>query len=139
MSCVPTAVGDGDRVNVYADDLGRLVNQPFVPRDLIVHNTITITSSTSETTLLAAGDTGVFRDIVYLLFSNSSGTQTEVTIKDSTSGTTRLIVSLAASGGGASVALPVQLTQSSAANAWTATCADSVASVYITAIAVEGN
>lgn len=133
----PTAVDSGDRVNIYADDLGRLVTQPFVPRDLSVQNTITLTSTT-ETTLIAAA-ASTFHDIVWLFLSNSSATQVVVSIRDSTAGTIRLNVTLAASGGGAQIALPVQLTQATVNNNWTAQLSGAVSSVYITAIAVKNN
>ena len=134
----PTAVADGDRVNAYADDLGRLVNQPFVPRDLIVHNQITL-SNTTETTLIAAGGAGVFQDLVYIALTNTSATQVRVDIRDDTAGTVRFSMTLAANGGGASVALPVQLTASADNDNWTAQLSGSVSSVYITAIAIKQN
>jgi hypothetical protein len=137
MQTNPTAVADADRVNVYADDLGRLVMQPFVPRDLTVQNNITLTSTT-ETTLIAAA-ASTFHDLVWIFLSNSSATLVRVDLRDSTGGTVRLSVNLAADGGGAQIALPVQLKQATANNNWTAQLSGAVSSVYISAIAVKNN
>lgn len=134
----PTAVADGDRVNGYGDDLGRLVTYPFAPRDLITHNRIVLTSTT-ETTLIAAGGAGVFRDIVWLGLSNESATKVRVDIRDATAGTVRFSLTLAADGGGGIIALPVPLTQATAANNWTAQLSAAVTSVYVQAIAVSNN
>lgn len=132
----PTAVANGDRVDIYGDDKGRLVVQPFVSRDLIVHNRITLTNTT-ETTLIAAGGAGVFRDIVGLVISNESATEVRVDIRDSSTGTVRLSLDVAADGGGGVISLPVQLTQASANNAWTAQLSAAVSTVYVTALAIE--
>jgi len=134
----PTAAAAGDRVDFYCDDLGRMVTTPFVPRDRVVHNRIALTS-TSETTLIAAGGAGVFRDIVYLVCSNESATEVRIDIKDATAGTNRISIDLAADGGGAVMPLPIPLTQAAANNNWTATLSSAVSTVYITAIAVEAN
>ena len=131
----PTAVTTGDRVNVYADVFGRLVTQPYVPRELTVDNTITLTTTT-ETTLIAAA-ASTFHDIVWLFLSNSSATQVVVSIRDVAAGTVRLRVTLAASGGGAQISLPVQLKQTTVNTAWTAELSAGVSSVYITALAIK--
>ena len=131
----PTAVTTGDRVNIYADVLGRLVTQPYVPRELTVHNTITLTDTT-ETTLIAQA-ASTFHDLVWLFLSNSSATQTVVEIRDSTAGTVRLPITLAASGGGAQLSLPVQLKAATVNTNWTAKCLTGVSSVYVTALAVK--
>lgn len=134
----PTAVANSDRVDAYADDLGRLVTYPVAPRDLITHNRLALTTTT-ETTLIAAGGVGVLRDIVWMAFSNESATEVRVDIRDSTAGTVRFSIDLAADGGGAIAALPVPLTQATANNNWTAQLSGAVSTVYITAIAVGQN
>lgn len=137
-TATPTAVADGDRVDLYCDDLGRAVTVPHAPRDRTVHNRISLTTTT-ETTLIAAGGAGVFRDLAFLSLSNESATEVRVDIADSTAGTDRISIDLAASGGGAIIPFPVPLTQATANNNWTATLSGTVSTVYITAIAVEGN
>ncbi len=135
---LPTAVDDGDVVRSMHDDLGRQIVTPHSPRDRTVHNRIVLTS-TSETTLIAAGGAGVFRDLVFLSMSNESDTEVRVDIADSTAGTDRISMDLAPDGGGAVIPLPVPMTQSSANNNWTATLSAAVSSVYITAMAIENN
>lgn len=132
----PTAVADGDVVRLQADDQGRLITEPHAPRDLTVHNRITLTTTT-ETTLIAAGGAGVFHDLVFLSMSNESATEVRVDIADSTAGTDRISMDLAADGGGAVIPFPVPMTQATANNNWTATLSAAVSTVYITAIAVK--
>lgn len=134
----PTAVGDGDAVRSMHDDLGRQVVVPHGVRDLTTHNRIALTTA-SETTLIAAGGAGVFRDLVMLVVSNESASEVRVDIRDSSAGTVRLSVDLAADGGGAVIPFPVPLTQASANNAWTAQLSGAVSTVYVTAQAVENN
>ncbi len=135
---MPTAVDDGDAVRQMHDDVGRQVVYPFVPRDLIVHNRITLTS-TSETTLIATGGAGVFHDLLFLSLSNESATEVRVDIRDDTAGTVRYSIDLAADGGGAIVKFPVPLTAGAVNDNWTAQLSAAVSTVYITAIAIKQN
>lgn len=135
----PTAVADGDRVNLYADDLGKLVNYPFAPRDRIVKGSRISLTSTTETTLIAAGGAGVFRDLIWLLMSNESATECRVDIRDVAAGTVLFSIDLAADGGGAVVALPVCWPQATANSAWTAQLSAAVSTVYVSGLAVENN
>ncbi len=134
----PTAVAGADRVNVYADDLGRLVTYPYAPRDLVSHNRLALTTTT-ETKLITAGGAGVFKDLTMLVLSNESATETRVDIRDATAGTIRLSMDLAADGGGAVLRFDPPFTQAAAANNWTAQLSGAVSTVYITAIAVDQN
>lgn len=134
----PTAVAGGDRADLYMDDLGRVVTVLGVPRDLIAHNQITLTSTT-ETTLLAAGGAGVIHDLVYLKLSNSSGTAVRVDIRDDTAGTVRDSSFLAATGGGSNQSMLVPLTSSGANQNWTAQLSGAVSSVHITVIGIKQN
>ncbi len=135
---LPGAVADGDAARSMSDDLGRQITYPIVPRDLIVHNRIALTT-TSETTLIAAGGAGVFHDLVQIILSNESATEVRVDIKDNTAGTTRLSIDLAPDGGGAVIEFKVPLTQALVNDNWTATLSATVSTVYITAIAVKQN
>ena len=132
----PAAVANADRVNAYGDKLGRVVMIPHVPRELIVHNRIAL-SSTAETTLIPAGGANVFQDLVFLFPSNESATEARIDIRDATGGTVRLSIDLVADGGGAVVPLPVPLTQLVANNNWTAQLSAGVSTVYLTAIAIS--
>lgn len=93
----------------------------------------TITSSTAETTILAAGGTGEFKHIHRLVIANTSATACVVTIRDSLAGTIREVFAVAG-GATSGFALPSvdAVGQTTAASAWTATCGTSVASIEIT-------
>ena len=129
----PTAVADGDRVNAIFDKLGKQVVVGAV-RDLKAVQKTTITSSTSETTIVTAAGASVFADLYLLTIANTSATACNVTIKDATAGTTRMILAVPA-GQTVGFSLPVDsaIIQASANNDWTATCSASVASIEITA------
>jgi len=133
----PTAVADADRVNAIGDKYGRQI-VAHVPRGLRSRQTTTITSSTSETTIITAGASGVFLDVYKLLITNTSATACNVTIKDATAGTTVEIYAVAA-GQTVGFTLPAcdAMKQTTAANNWTATCSSSVASIVINAMFVS--
>ena len=130
----PTVVAALDRVDAFYDTEGRQITQPFAPRALTVHNTITLTT-TSETTLIAAA-ASIFHDVLGIFIANSSATAVTVTIKDATAGTTRAVI-YAPAGQNAGFMLPIPMTASAANANWTATLSAGVSSVYVTAIAVK--
>ena len=68
----PSAAANNDRVDSFFDLVGRQIISPYVPRDLVLHNTI-ILSSTAETTLLAAA-VSTFHDLIWITASNTSST-----------------------------------------------------------------
>lgn len=132
----PTAVTDGQRVTLKADKLGRLVVVPGQVRDLVVQNSITLTTTT-ETTLIAAGAAGVFHDLTAIIVSNTSGTAVRVDFRDTTGGTVRFSLMVAANGGGG-IAIPnTPLTQTTAALNWTAQLSAAVTDVRIFAQAIK--
>lgn len=126
----PSAVADGDRVDGTFDDIGRQVVVPFGVRDLVGHQHTQIASSSSETTIVTAGAAGVFHDLISLILTNQTATAVNVTIKDATTGTTRMIIALAASGG-AVLTFPAPVNQASAAANWTATLSSAAVTVNI--------
>lgn len=132
----PTAVADADRVNLIADKLGKLIAVGAI-RELKGMQSTTITSSTAETTIVTAV-ASTFLDLYGLIVANTSATATTVTIKDSTSGTTRATIRVPA-GDTRGFMLPVDsaLPQATVNNNWTATCADSVASIVVSAYYVK--
>lgn len=133
----PTAVADGDAVRSMHDDVGRQVVVGSV-RDLKVAQATTITSSTTETTVLTAGAAGVFHDVYAVLVANTSATATDVTFKDATGGTTRFnLYAPAGQTVGFTFSESGAHNQATAANNWTATCGTSVASVKVTVLAVK--
>lgn len=132
----PTAVGNGDAVRLMADDVGRQVVAPHGVRDLTGHANITLSSGT-ETTLISAGAAGVFRDLLLVTLSNTSSTAVRVDIRDSTGGTIRYSMFLAADGGGAVIPFPAPFKQAAAANNWTAQLSSAVTDVRVMAQYVE--
>lgn len=132
----PTSVGDGDAVRLRTDKSGRLVTCHSQARDLLAQNTITL-SSTTETTLLAAGGAGVFHDIVGLVLTNTSGTAVRVDFRDATGGTVRFSLFLAANGGGGLPPMVVAWPQTTANNNWTAQLSAAVTDVRIAILAAK--
>ena len=128
----PSAVANADRVNAIGDKYGRMIVTNN-PRDLRSRQVTTI-SNTDETTIVTAGAAGVFCDVFKLVITNTSGTACNVTIKDATAGTTVETFAVAA-GSTSGFCLPSSdaMKQTTAANAWTATCSASVSSILITA------
>ncbi len=138
-STLPVAVADGDTVRGMNDDLGRRVVAPHAPRDLTVDQQTTITG-TGETTILAAGAAGIFRDLVHIIVSNDdNNNEATITFRDNTAGTIKVVQAAARSGGGFSLPFPVPLKQGTAANVWTAQLDAATTSIHITVIAVENN
>lgn len=124
------AVASGDIVSLIADKLGRLLVSLGVPRELLTQNNITLTTTT-ETTLIAAGGAGVFRDITAIIVSNTSGTAVRVDFRDATAGTVRFSLMIAANGGGGIFTPPRPVKQTTAANNWTAQLSAAVTDVRI--------
>lgn len=131
-----TAVADGDAVRAAGDDMGRQVVVMNQVRDLVQQDAPITLSSTTETTLIAAGAAGVFHDLTMLLVTNSSATAVRVDFRDATAGTIRFSLALAANGG-AVVAFPTPWKQTTAANNWTAQLSAAVTDVRIAAQAVK--
>ncbi len=125
-----TPVSDGDAVRAIGDDLGRGVMVIGQVRDLVNHQHTQIASSSSETTIITAAGAGVFADLVGLILTNQTATAVNVTIKDSTAGTTRMVIALAASGG-AVIMFPRPVKQATANNNWTATLSSAAVTVNI--------
>jgi hypothetical protein len=134
-STIPTAVTDGQLVGLMADILGKLVVRVGASRQLIVQNTITLTTTT-ETTLLTAGSAGVFLDLTMLIISNTSATAVRVDIRDATAGTVRMSL-YAPAGQTIGFTHPVTFTQTTAANNWTAQLSAAVTDVRIVAQAIQ--
>jgi len=132
----PTAVADADRVNAVFDKIGKQVVVGSI-RDLKVAQITTITSSTSETTVLTAV-ASTFLDVYGVIVVNSSATATNVSFKDATAGTTRFNIYVpAGETRGFMLNESAGHNQATVNNNWTATSSASVASVIITMLAVK--
>lgn len=125
----PTAVTALDRADAFFDDVGRLVTREGQCRDLITDQTTTITASTSETTILTAV-AATFLDVTKIILTNTSATPTELTVKESTGGTTRMTLSCPANDS-RTYDFPRPVNQGAVNNNWTGTCADSVSSLLV--------
>lgn len=133
----PTAVTAGDRVDLYMDKLGRPVVTPIAPRERVISSGRISLTTTSETTLVAAGAAGVFRDMVMLMLSNESATECRVDIRDVTAGTIVLSMDLAGDGGGMVAPFRLGFPQTTAASAWSIQLSAAVSTVYATALFAE--
>ncbi len=132
---LPTAVADADRVNAIFDKIGRQVVTKC-PRELRVKNNITLTG-TSETTLLATGGAGVFRDIYFLSMSNTSATNVRVDIRDATAGSVWQSFLLPGDGGGVVLQPAEFIPQATANNNWTAQLSGAVTDVRLSVVGCE--
>lgn len=118
----PTAVAGGDVVKSTHDDLGRAVSRPVQVRDLIATAYVSI-SNGDETVLLAAGASGVFHDLIYVLGTNNSDAAVTVALRDSTAGNIKTSIRIPANGT-AGVSTLVPIPQDEALSVWTADLPD---------------
>lgn len=100
--------------------------------------TVTLTASTSETTLMAAGGSGVFLDLTYLKCSNTSTTASVISIRDATAGTVRdTLVCPAAIGPCEGNIYRTPFAQTTSNANWTIQAGTSASSIICTAQAVQ--
>jgi hypothetical protein len=132
----PTAVTSGQRVNATFDKIGRQIVVPNQVRQMVNSALVTLTSTTA-TTLLTAGGTGVFLDLTCLCISNYSTSNVNVSVNDGSS--TRMSFGVAASGGGAVVPFVVPLPQTTANNNWTASCDTAISPIFVFAQAIQNS
>lgn len=118
----PAAVTGGQQVSFSADKIGRQINRPVQVRDLIATAYLSLANGT-ETTLLAAGGTGVFLDCISVICSNSSDAAVMVDFRAVTGGNIEFSIEVPASGPGG-IAHPVPWPQSATNNNWTADMPD---------------
>lgn len=137
-STVTTAVTDGQRVSMQMDLHGRVVTTPGGDRALITQNTVTLTASTSETTLLSAGGSGVFLDLMMLSCTNTASSSNVITVRDATAGTMRLTISCPAQVGPCEGWVwQAPFKQTTANNNWTIQAGTSATSVICSAQSVQ--
>jgi hypothetical protein len=82
---LPTAASDGNLTGAMSDKFGRLVALTNAMRDLVGSATITLSSTTTETTLVGA-TASVFHDLTAVTVSNTSATAARVDFRDNTGG-----------------------------------------------------
>jgi hypothetical protein len=143
----PTAVDNGDRVNVFCDKVGRQVVVNGQVRQLVARQRTAI-NNTTETTILTAGGAGVFHDLtlVTLAYGIDSNNINGIIIdiRDATSGTIVLTLQVgptqkATTSSGAVVPFIVPLPQTTANSNWTAQLQTSPGSgtVYVSVVAIK--
>lgn len=132
----PTAVSDGQVVNSTHDKLGKQVVVGSI-RDLKADAALTLTSTTTETTLIAQ-IASTFIDVYGLIVANISATACEVVFRDTTAGTARFSIEVPA-GDTRGFMLPESAAykQTTVNTNWTAQCGTSVASIKINALYVK--
>lgn len=131
---VASATGDYSQISV---DTSGVVMTAGAPRALKARQSTTITSSTTETTIVTAV-ASTFNDLYGLVVANTSATATEVVIRDTTAGTAVMSIHVPA-GDTRGFTLPVDsaVPQAAVNTNWTAQCSTSVASVKIMAMVVR--
>jgi len=90
----------------------------------------TISASTTETTIVTAGASGVFNDLVTLIVTSTSAVAVRIDFRDVTAGTIRFSLGIAGNGG-AVIPFGHTIPQTTAANNWTAQCSASVTDIRI--------
>lgn len=122
----------------HALDQAGILITAGAPRALKVTPTVvTITSSTTETTVLAAV-ASTFLDVYGITFNNTSATATKVTLRDATAGTVRW-TGMVPPTDMRGFMLPVDsaIPQTTVNNNWSVQCGTSVASLEVTLFAVK--
>jgi hypothetical protein len=109
----PAPVANGQLALAMSDKAGRTIVVPMAPRDLVSTASAQTTSS-SLSSLIAAGGTNVYTDIVTFIATNESASATVVTLTD---GTATYKFALA-SNGGIVINFPTPLPATSANTAW---------------------
>lgn len=134
---IPTSVADGQLAAPRCGVAGDLVTQPFAPRAQQGRSPLVTLSSTTETSLIAAGTTGVFNDITWVKLCNmNASTDADVDVRDATAGTVQDSWHVPAAKC-VGFAYPMPLTQTTSASAWTVKEQAGVSSVTVIAAFVQ--
>lgn len=131
----PTPVAGADRTDALFDTYGILVTRGYATRANLKEGYITITSSTTETTLVVA-QAGTYLDLVSLVVVNTSATAVRVDIRDATGGSVVMSVYVPA-GDMRGFNFTIPKPQATSNNNWTAQCSASVSDVRIYAMTVK--
>ena len=124
---LPSSSGNASGTRVMTDKFGRVVIAPQGDRALATRGVVTI-STTTETTLIRAGGSGIFNDITSLFCSNrDNASSTRVDIRDTTGGSIIHSGTISNAGGGFVLPFYVPLPQTSANATWTAQLSVNVA------------
>jgi hypothetical protein len=131
----PTAVADGQVVNGRGTKHGNFITSDGASRDLRATQKTTISASTGETTIVTAGASGIFNDLFGLVLANTGATTTKVDIRDATGGSIIATVEVPTlETRGFMLSAGSAIPQTTAANNWTAQCANATTAMEITAL-----
>jgi hypothetical protein len=132
----PSAATAGNLVGALHDKLGKRVVVGSI-RDLKADAALTLTSTTTETSLIAA-IAATFNDVYGLIVTNTSAAACEVVFRDALAGTPRFSISVPANDTrGFMLPESAAYKQTTVNTAWTAQCGTSVASIKISAMYVK--
>lgn len=135
QTALPTAATPGNLVGNLSDKYGRQVVLPNAIRDVMGSQTTTITSSTSETTIITQAAT-IFNDLVSVFISNTSATAARVDIRDATAGSIIFQFFIPANDM-RGVSLTTPWPQTTVNNNWTAQSSVSVSDLRISALFIK--
>jgi len=82
-TALPTAVADGQVVEIMQDKFGRQITLSQAPRDLVGFQTTTFTATTASSTVVT-GVSSIFADITSVTLANSGATATTFLLTDGT-------------------------------------------------------
>ena len=137
----PTNASAGNQVAIMGDKAGRLVVTPGNVRELVAAQTVVITASTAETTIITAGGANVFNDLSALIITTTNGAAAVITIKDATAGTTRLTFNYPnaalAPSDALMISFPVPISQATSNANWTATVSVNAGSTSFSCVFVK--
>lgn len=129
------AVANNDTTQIICDLRGRQIVYGCQVREMSDINTVTLSSSTTETTLIASVASTLF-DITDISIVNTSNSATRIDLRDSTSGTIRW-AGYCPAGSSIHFSFIQPLKQATAANNWTVQSSASVADVRVYAVSVR--
>lgn len=133
---VPPLLTDGHLQGLMLDTLKRLVVTLNAVPENVVQNRVILTTTTAETTMLAA-DANNCLDLTAIMMTNTSTTAVTISVRDSTGGTEVFGFRLAATGGGVALAFPTPFKQAAKNNNWTIQSSGSVTDVRCTFQAIK--
>lgn len=84
---VPTAIADGQNVNMMADKYGRVVTMPLGAWGTVKMATATITASTAETVFISTAAANTFNNLIGCMGENTSATNTDITFRQTNTAT----------------------------------------------------
>lgn len=133
----PTSVTSGQRVQAWFDKSGRQITIGSL-RSLKGVQLTALSSSTTETNITPSSTGGNFIDIYGLILANLSSANTQqVTIKDSSGGTSRMVLEVPfGDTRGFMVTVDSAVPQSGSSQAWTATLSNSSGGFQVTTLYV---